>query len=258
MIQALRDLLAALIEHQREEARLKRCERRYWMWSLRLTFVAIVVAALAFGASALQARYAQVQAQYAQQQLIDQRDESRPWIKVTAAVGGDFAYSPISGSEVKINVTLTNVGKTPAFDVTITALAEPQTWFSVAEPETVLALCNNNPTYFPFNALVFFPDDPTTIVETVFVKDHPYIGDKGGVERSFDNAPLFVYGCVHYSYGKSPTIHHSGFIYVLGRKPDPAGGINPGPLPVYARTLQTVHKADLELTPYPGEGALIN
>ena len=228
----------------------ERGERSFWVLSLVLTFCAFLAAGAAFYES-------RQQAAFAQQQVNEMRDESRPWLKVTAAVGSDFVYKPIFGGWVKINVTLLNVGKTPAFNVRLSTLAVPETFFNGDEPLTVLDLCNKPPANFPFNALVLFPDDPATILQIVYVQDNPKLYYKGGGKPASGSAVIFIYGCAYYSYGDPPTLHHSGFIYLLGT-PDPTGGTNPRPLPVYAPTLLTVRKADLELIQYQGEGALIN
>lgn len=175
--------------------------------------------------------------------------QNRAWLRVDAAVVGTLE---ITGEQpevrASIEFTITNVGGTPATNVSLTAELHHSWGFqtSVIQKEISERMrAKQESDWFP-NATVF-PNQPVRQTHNIGAGPDGLIAQRA----EFTNAPqiyvgLAVVGCVQYRLPGSPILHQTGFSYNVELIPTLYRGqaIFESDLPIKAERLRLVLPID--------------
>jgi hypothetical protein len=186
-------------------------------------FVHIYANEIATVATALLALGTFYLARDAGRQIRTMENDQRPWVKVEPEIAGRLEFIVGGFGNLPLRFTLTNVGKSPAFNVTVV----PWGFLSFQGHNDPLkelrARCDwlrDQPLDNPARGSVLFPGDrvPWDQLGVSAVGFSPDDIQKSVVQEN-DQRHLYIWiiGCADYMFGEPKQHHQTGFIYRLGQ-----------------------------------------
>jgi len=177
----------------------------------------------------------------------------RPWISVPSASLLLYLWQSPTDLNIQPKIEFTNVGNLPASEVHVfqkmffVEISERDFLKSVKEKQRLFCEQSIREGYdWQGNAQVLYPGKSGTYSRASF---------EGRVEKNQifirPNVPPFVsgvlIGCVIYRFASSPSIHQSGFIFLIDRKDAPTTGIGLSPgeaVPIGDVVLEDAYNGD--------------
>jgi len=172
----------------------------------------------------------------ADRQIGIMENDQRPWIKVETEIAGPFDFHAGGLANLPLRFTLTNVGKSPAFNIRLGAwgyLIFPGHNDPHKEQAQRCEWLRGQPLDNPARGSTLFPGDrvPWDQLGGAFTSGIGFTQDeilKGVVEENgLGRLNISFFGCADYVFGASRRHHQTGFIYNLALVV-PREGMQPG------------------------------
>jgi hypothetical protein len=178
---------------------------------------------------------------------------NRAWVKIDVAIDGPLVKRE-SGAAIKLKYTLTNVGHSPATDVTVTANAQPLVPSALRYNTDFISRIQNlranrpkpNPdVMLPQSGIVLFPDDPN------FAQPGNLFINLSMFAAATVPLPInpIVVGGVYYHTGLDEKTHLTTFAFQIVRKDVPRSGeaAKLSPTDLFLVDLPNVPATDLDI-----------
>ena len=156
-------------------------------------------------------------------QITIMEDDQRPWVKVETEIAGPLEFIIGGFGNLPLRFTLTNVGKSPAFNFTLVPWGflvfqghdDPQ-----KEQRERCGRWRDQSLDNPARGSVLFPGDHL-VWDQLGVRGVGFSPDemqKGLVDENGQrDLHIWVIGCADYVFGEPKRHHQTGFIYSLGQ-----------------------------------------
>jgi hypothetical protein len=186
-------------------------------------FVVTYANPIAAVATALLALATLYLARDAGRQITIMEDDQRPWVKVETEIAGPLEFIIGGFGNLPLRFTLTNVGKSPAFNVTLVPwgfLVFQGHNDTHKEQRERCGSRRDQPLDNPARGSVLFPGDHL-LWDQLGASGVGYSPDeiqKGLVDENGQrDLHIWIIGCADYVFGEPKRHHQTGFIYSLGR-----------------------------------------